>query len=284
MATTKTDLKLLPPFYPPEGPEVAPDHEDELPDGMHQGPHISRATQSSWDTFYEVERPDQLQPLLGFDAPVYYKDEDGRTRHVVPDFFFAFDINGPAVMARNGYFIEEVGKAPDVVFEVASVTTYANDLGRKRELYLSLGVEEYWGFDPTGGEYYGAPLWGVVSVDGERGDIEVEYDEESGTRQAYSPRLDLYVCVGYDPDPSYYGQFQLRFQDPHTGQYLMTPKESEAARRESEAALRESEAARGWLESQLNIQRASRESERQAREAAEARIRELEERLRRYEP
>ena len=66
MATTKKiDVKLLPPFYPPEGPEVALVPEYELPDSMHQGPHIHRAGQSAWTRFYELKRPDELPPLVG---------------------------------------------------------------------------------------------------------------------------------------------------------------------------------------------------------------------------
>ena len=303
MVAAKTDMRLFPPFYPPEGPERAPDLDYELPDGMLQGPHIHRTTQSDWENFYEIERPNVLPPMLAFDAPVYYRNEQGQIRHVVPDWFFAFNINARAVRARNGYFAEEVGKGPDVVFEVGSPTTYENDLGRKRRVYQRMGAGEYWGFDPTGGEYYGAPIFGWILVDGEYVEVEVEYDENTGDARAYSPALDMYVCAIYEPEefdddepndadepaPAVQDDYQLRFLDRRTGQYLMTPKEladgfrmrgaalgeSEAALGESEAELRESETARGWLESELNIERAARgrlESELNAQQAARGRL------------
>ena len=286
----KTKLELLPPFYPPEGPEVAPDHDEELLDSMQQGPHIHDAGQTDWTGFYEAERPEELPPLVGDTAPMYYKDERGDTKLIVPDFYFAFNVNGRAIYARNAYFVEEVGKAPEIVFEVGSVSTFQNDIGRKREIYLRLGVREYWGFDPTGGYFYGDPLFGKTLVDGEYIPIEIEYDEETGVSVGYSPILDMYVRVEPEPDNRIYGEYRLRFQDRRTGQFLKTPNEASAAWRRAEAALRrskdrlqeyeddlqESETARGVLETELNIERAARRSD-------QARIRELEERLRGYE-
>ena len=280
MAIAKTDMSLLPPFYPPEGPEMAPELEYELPDGMLQGPHIHRTTQSDWENFYEDERPDVLPPMLAFDAPVYYRNERGQIRHVVPDWFFAFNVNARAIMARNGFFVEEVGKGPEVVFEVGSPTTYENDLGRKRGVYQRMGAGEYWGFDPTGGDYYGAPIFGLILVDGEYAEVEVEYDENTSDARAYSPTLDMFVCAINEPDPEIQGDYRLRFQDRRTGRYLMTPKElADGFKMRGDGAwkslrmrwanLRRSYAnpkslAGGW--SQLNIIRAARESDRAAHE------------------
>ena len=296
MATTKTDMELLPPFYPPGGPEMVPDPDYELPDSMHQGPHIHKAGQSAWRVFYERTRPDELPPLVGDTDPMYYLDEHGERKLLVPDLFFAFNVNSNAIYARNAYFVDEVGKAPEVIFEVASVSTFQNDLGRKRDRYRWLGVGEYWGFDATGGDFYGAPLFGSILVDGEYVAVDVEYDEASGEGRAYSPMLDMYVCVEYEPEPrTEDDKYRMRFQDRRTGEYLRTPQESEDAYLESQAALRESqetlresqqalnesETAQGWLEYQLSAEREAREAER---EAAEARIRQLEDQLRRYDP
>ena len=311
MATAnKIDVKLLPPFYPPDGPEAALVPEYELPDSMHQGPHIHEAGQSAWREFFRRTRPDELPPLVGDTDPMYYRDALGRRRLLIPDLFFAFNVNANAIYARNAYFVDEVGKAPEVIFEVGSRSTYDNDLGDKRELYLWLGVLEYWGFDATGGDYYGAPLFGLILVNGEYVEVEVEYDEATGVGRAYSPMLDMYVCVERNADPrTDDDKYRMRFQDRRTGEYLRSPRESEDAYLsayeellESETELRESETARGWLESELNIERAALRAEREARQAAErreqseraarrsereaaqAQIRELQDRLRRYEP
>ena len=187
MATAKTDMRLFPPFYPPEGPERAPELEYELPDPMLQGPHIHITTQSAWENFFEIHRPDVLPPMFAYETPVYYRNRRGRIHHVVPDWFFAFDVNARAVGDRNGFFVEEVGKGPDVVFEVGSPSTYENDLGEKRRVYQRMGAGEYWGFDPTGGDYYGAPIFGWILVDGEYVEAEVEYDDETGDARGYSP-------------------------------------------------------------------------------------------------
>ena len=60
----------------------------------------------------------------------------------------------------NGYVIEEVGKPPDLVMEVASASTGRNDYTEKRITYADLAVPEYWRFDYTGGAYHDAPLAG----------------------------------------------------------------------------------------------------------------------------
>ena len=51
---------------------------------------------------------------------------------------------------RVSYKLWEEPKAPDFVLEITSRSTRAEDQGRKREVYASLGVREYWLFDPTG--------------------------------------------------------------------------------------------------------------------------------------
>ena len=51
---------------------------------------------------------------------------------------------------RKLYLPWEVGKPPDWVLEVASSSTGAEDVGRKRDLYARIGVPEYWRFDPQG--------------------------------------------------------------------------------------------------------------------------------------
>ena len=248
--------------------------EYELPDPMQQGPHIHITTQSAWENFFEIHRPEVLPPMFAYETPVYYRDRRGRIRYVVPDWFMAFNVNARAVGDRNGFFVEEVGKGPDVVFEVGSPSTYENDVGEKRRVYQRMGAGEYWGFDPTGGDYYGAPIFGWILADGEYAEAEVEYDNETGDARAYSPTLDMYVRAIHEPDglpQPFRTDYLLRFQDRRTGQYLMTPKEAleglrakdaalhetEDALHETEDALHESEVARGWLETELNIERAA---------------------------
>ncbi|MYD86951.1 MAG: Uma2 family endonuclease, partial [Acidobacteria bacterium] len=50
-------------------------------------------------------------------------------------------------------------RAPAFVLEVASPSTWRDDLGRKRSVYARLGVREYWQYDPSG-EHLPARLQG----------------------------------------------------------------------------------------------------------------------------
>ena len=47
--------------------------------------------------------------------------------------------------------VDEVGKPPDLVLEVASESTGRRDYTFKRDGYEKMGVGEYWRFDPSGG-------------------------------------------------------------------------------------------------------------------------------------
>ena len=74
--------------------------------------------------------------------------------------------------------------------EVASPSTAANDLGWKRELYQQLGIQEYWRFDPTGGELYGKPINGERLVAGNYEEYELKYGDD-GSVQGHSELLDV---------------------------------------------------------------------------------------------
>ena len=134
----------------------------------------------------------------------------------VPDLLVAFGVVHAGVIGRRGYSIEEHGKPPDFVLEVASVTTGQNDYTQKRDDYAAFGVPEYWRFDPSGGEYRGeyhdAPLAGDHLVDGVYQPIEVVQFGESSYR-GHSAELGLDLC---------WEDGQLRWYDPASGCYLLT--------------------------------------------------------------
>ena len=72
----------------------------------------------------------------------------------------AFDVNVAEIIDRRGYSIEEQGKAPEFVLEIASPTTGRQDEEGKRVGYRDYGVGEYCRFDPSGGEYHRQSLAG----------------------------------------------------------------------------------------------------------------------------
>ncbi len=173
---------------------------------------------------------------------IYY--QEGNPRAVVaPDVFVVI---GAERADRSIYRLWEEPKGPDFVLEITSRSTRREDQVSKRELYRSLGVREYWQYDPTN-DYLDPPLQGLELIDGE-----------------YRPlAARTSVVLGLDMRLTDRG---LRFHDPRTGQELRSWTESEEARQHAESRLAEETAAR--------------EREAAAREAAEARVAELERRLR----
>ena len=144
----------------------------------------------------------------------------------VPDLLGAFGVEHAGVIDRRGYSIEEHGKPPDFVLEVASVTTGQNDYTQKRDDYAAFGVPEHWRFDPSGGEYHDAPLAGDRLVNGVYQLVEVVQFGETHYR-GHSAALDLCWEDG-----------QLRWYDPASGRYLLTYDEvARGALRPRDAAL-----------------------------------------------
>ena len=115
-----------------------------------------------------------------------------------PDLLVAFTVDVAAVIARRGFAIEEQGKPPDFVLEVASLNTALNDYTTKREGYAAYGIPEYWRFDSTGGDYYPAPLAGDRLVDGEYQPITIVQTEE-GRYWGHSDALNLGLVLGARP-------------------------------------------------------------------------------------
>ena len=232
----------LDPFFGPDAPPL-PDPEP-MPDGMQQNPHILYVMQILADLL-----TDRLDTFADTNTIVYYDPAD-RNRRLQPDVYVAFDVDADAIRRRNGYLIWEVGKPPDFVLEVASETTASNDVGRKRDLYARMGVAEYWRFDASGGEMYGAPLVGEYLDRGVYREFPV-HTAPDGAIWVYSPLLRLNLR---------WNSGEVELQDPDTGEILLD-------RRGVRLAM---EAGRRALEDE----RRTLAMERQARLAAE---RELEE-------
>ena len=130
----------------------------------------------------------------------------------IPDLLVAFGVDRAGVIDQHGYSIEEQGKPPDFVLEVASVNTGQADYTQKRDDYAAFGVPEYWRFDPSGGEYHDAPLAGDRLADGVYQPIEVTQTGVASYR-GHSAVLGLDLC---------WEDGQLRWYDPATGLYLLT--------------------------------------------------------------
>ena len=186
------------------------------------------------------------------DLLIYYREGNPRLS-VAPDVFVVF---GVAKRERPNYKLWEERRAPAFVLEVASPSTWRDDLGRKRSLYARLGVREYWQYDPTG-EHLPARLQGErLTPSGYVRQPAATARDGTLTLRSRTLGLELRAAPGRE----------MRFRDPATGCDLLShDEEAEARRVEAEARRAEAEARRA-----AEIRAA----------AAEARVIELEAQLR----
>ena len=178
---------------------------------------------------------DQSQVYVAGDMFLYFKEGDPRAV-VAPNVFVV--VGAPKHM-RMSYKLWEEPKAPDFVLEITSRSTRTEDQGRKREVYASLGVREYWLFDPTG-DWLAPPLQGFRLHGGEYRPLP-SLALVHGGLSLHSEALGL--DVRQDEDGG------LRFHDPESGEDLPAHEEMRerveqevAARRSVEARLDETEA------------------------------------------
>jgi hypothetical protein len=192
---------------------------------------------------------------------IYYEAGNSEAA-VAPDVFV---VRGATNADRPSYRLWEEPKGPDFVLEITSRRTYREDQLKKRELYRSLGVQEYWQYDPTR-DYLEPPLQGLELIAGEYQRLP-ERELADGTLALASAVLGLELRLAARG---------LRFHDPATGQDLPILAETDQARQREKQARQETEtrlpregAARQEAETRLAREGA-------ARHAAEARVAELE--------
>ena len=196
---------------------------------------------------------------VGGDMFVYH--EEGNPAAVVaPDVFVVVGAPKRADDPRRSYKLWEEPKGPDFVLEVVSRSTWVADRDEKPKLYASLGVEEYWLYDPTG-ERHASRLRGMRLVDGVYRETAPETKVLDADRRAnsLSARTLHSVVLGLDMWVDRDGAMRLR--DPVTGELRTYDEEHDARLAAESRARREAEA---------------RNAEAAAREVAEARVAELE--------
>ncbi len=195
------------------------------------------------------------------DLLIYYEEGNPKVS-VAPDVFVVF---GAADYPRLNYKLWEEPKAPDFALEVASPSTWKDDLGWKRELYARLGVREYWQYDPMG-EHLPSRLlgWRLASGNYEPQAVIQSLD---GTLTLHSETLGLDLRVKGE---------KMRFRDPMTGRDLLSHDEACAARRAAEARAEREAADRQQEVAARRAAEAQAEREATARRTAEARVAELE--------
>ena len=206
------------------------------PDAMQQELPLTDLVATIRDAL-TLKEPDQTVFISSSTFLCY--DPTNLNRRLQPDVYVAFGVEEPAIRDRDaGYLPWEVGKQPDFVLELASVSTARNDLSRKRDIYATMGIPEYWRFDATGGEFYGDPLVGERLVDGAYEPLPIT-EEPDGHPKGFSPVLGL-TLAWVDGD--------FRIFDPSDNEYSKTAGERLAA---AEDRIRQ-------LEEQLRELRSSR--------------------------
>ena len=219
-------------------------------------------------------RRGQDDVYVGSNNFLYYEQGDPRAV-VSPDVYVV--VGAPGHL-RDTYLLWNEPKGPDFVLEVTSASTRREDERRKRDLYASLGVSEYFLYDPRG-EYLTPALRGFRLNDGEyRALPAVTVLPGRGVSVASE-------VLGLELRDVRHAR-ALRLRDRAAGRELLTYEESEDAR-EAEAAARRREARarrveaveRRAAEARLEQEAAARQREASARRAAQARAKKLEARL-----
>jgi len=187
---------------------------------------------------------------------LYYRDEAHVRQSVSPDIFV---VRGVPKHERRIYNLDKELQAPQLVIELTSATTKVEDLVTKRFIYKSLGVREYFLFDPYC-ETMQPALAGYRLQNG-------DYSPMLGTRMhSEELQLDLVVEDGF-----------LRLYDQKTGDRLPTREELQAARRKAQAeaqAVRKMAARAAKAQQAAEAKAAQESAARRAAEEELARLRE----------
>ena len=203
-----------------------------------------------------------------------YYEEGNVDASVAPDVFVVFGVPNHL---RPIYKVWEEGKSPDFVMEITSNHTRDEDQGPKRELYRSLGVPEYWQYDPTG-DYLQPRLRCLSLVRGEYEELAEPRMGADGALVMYSAALGLEVRIKERDASSRSLDGDLRFRYPKTGRYILSYTESREVRQQAERAEQEEIerhlVEQAWQRAELARQQAelARRQAEDARHAAEARL------------
>ncbi|MXW94224.1 MAG: Uma2 family endonuclease [Acidimicrobiaceae bacterium] len=173
------------------------------------------------------------------DLNIYYREGDPRVV-VAPDIAVAFGVDVAAVENQPSYRVWAAGAAPCFALEIASAETVRTDLEVKPAKYAELGVDEYWRFDPTGGELLDPPLQGDLRRSGRWTPIRVAPDGD-GLR-GRSEALGLDLC--WRPP-------RLRLWDIAAGAWLLDHDDQIARAETAEARAGAEAAARQTAEAEL---------------------------------
>lgn len=158
---------------------------------------------------------------------VYYEEGNPKAS-ISPDVFVIF---GVSHRKRRSYKVwQEGGKLPSFVLEITSRSTKRQDEEEKPRLYASLGIQEYFQYDPTA-DYLTPQLRGSQLVDGTYQPLPLS---TTATGIPFIPSatlgLDLQLHPSYPELGLAPAAQALRFYDPQSGAKLLSRYELELLR------------------------------------------------------
>ena len=144
---------------------------------------------------------------------MFYYEKGNRRKFVAPDLMIC--LGKRKEPSKGVYKLWEEQHVPQVVVEIASESTWREDLSRKYALYQQLGVKEYYIFDV---EYkcLKQPLLAYNLIDGEFAEAEVK------NGRVFSKALGLELVDTGET---------LRLFNPETNEFLLTIQELAAKER-----------------------------------------------------
>ena len=177
--------------------EYDPFDPDPMPDAMLQYP-VLKGLLAVLSSRAEAKNPGQ--PVFDGSNTIVCYDRTNLNVRVAPDYYFAVGVDPATVIPRGIYRTWVQGKPPDFVLEVASPSTARHDESRKRDIYASMGVPEYWRYDATDRNdpehrpLYAVPLVGEILVNGVYQPLPIAPGAE-GCIMGYSPALGVSLAV-----------------------------------------------------------------------------------------
>lgn len=140
----------------------------------------------------------------------FYYDEDDPKKYYTPDTMIAFGVSNHN---RKTYKLWKEELCPQVIFEVASDSTWKKDISDKVEVYERLGAEEYYILDP---ENLYLPLPLMAYRRDETGRLRLVMSENE---RILSPLLNLEIV---------WTESRFRLFDPASQEFLLTTEEMKA--------------------------------------------------------
>lgn len=159
---------------------------------------------------------------------LYYKE--GNPKAVIsPDVFVIFGVTNRKRRTYKAW--QEGNKLPAFILEITSKTTQTKDEVTKPPLYASLGVQEYFQYDPTA-DYLNPQLKGSHLVDSAYQPMPLlTHNESISYIHSSVLGLDLQLRSPAQPVPALASMAkELRFFDPQTGLILPSRQELEVER------------------------------------------------------